>query len=70
MLVVVGMLIAYFGWRNHWAWPSALTWNSLSPHLDRFQNWLSNNRNVEHPNIVFRPLQLARELPRPPRLPG
>src|SRR4051812_16384436 len=53
-LVVVGMLIAYFGWRNHWAWPSALTWNSLSPYLDRFQNWLSNNRNVEHPNVAFR----------------
>jgi glycine betaine/proline transport system permease protein len=53
-LVVVGMLIAYFGWRNHWSWPSALTWNSLSPYLDRFQNWLSNNRNVEHPNIAFR----------------
>ncbi len=54
VLVVVAMLIAYFGWKNHWAWPAALTWNSLSPHLDRFQVWLSNNRNLPHPNIAFR----------------
>jgi glycine betaine/proline transport system permease protein len=54
VLVVVAMLIAFLGWRNHWAWPGGLTWNSLSPHLDRFQLWLSNNRNLPHPNIVFR----------------
>src|SRR4051812_12117348 len=54
ILVVAGMLVAFLGWKNHWAWPAALTWNSLSPHLDQFQNWLSNNRNVEHPNIAFR----------------
>jgi glycine betaine/proline transport system permease protein len=54
VLVVLGMLVAYFRWKNAWAWPSALTWNSLSPHLDRFQIWLSNNRNLPHPNIAFR----------------
>jgi glycine betaine/proline transport system permease protein len=54
VLVVVAMLIAYLGWKNTWAWPGALTWNSLSPHLDRFQVWLSDNRNLPHPNIVFR----------------
>jgi glycine betaine/proline transport system permease protein len=54
VLVVVAMLIAFLGWRNHWAWPGGLTWNSLSPHLDRFQLWLSNNRNLPHPNVVFR----------------
>jgi glycine betaine/proline transport system permease protein len=54
VLVVVAMLIAFLGWRNQGAWPAALTWNSLSPHLDRFQGWLSNNRNLPHPNVVFR----------------
>jgi glycine betaine/proline transport system permease protein len=54
LLVVLAMLIAFLGWRNHWAWPAALTWNSLSPHLDRFQIWLSDNRNLPHPNVVFR----------------
>ena len=53
-LVVVVMIIAYLGWKNHWAWPVWLEWNSLSPHLDRFQAWLSNNRNLPHPNIAFR----------------
>jgi glycine betaine/proline transport system permease protein len=53
-LVVLAMLVAYFRWKNHWAWPAALTWNSLSPHLDRFQVWLSDNRNLPHPNIAFR----------------
>jgi len=52
-LVVVGMLIGFLGWKNQANWPGALTWNSLSPHLDRFQVWLSNNRNVPHPNLVF-----------------
>jgi glycine betaine/proline transport system permease protein len=54
VLVVLGMLIAFLGWKNQYAWPSALTWNSLSPHLDQFQAWLSNNRNLPHPNIIFR----------------
>jgi glycine betaine/proline transport system permease protein len=54
VLVALAMLLAFFGWKNHWAWPAALEWNSLSPYLDRFQNWLSNNRNVPHPNIAFR----------------
>ncbi|HEX7626782.1 MAG TPA: ABC transporter permease subunit [Gaiellaceae bacterium] len=54
VLVVVAMLIAYLGWKNQWSWPAALTWNSLSPHLDRFQAWLSNNRNLPHPNVAFR----------------
>jgi glycine betaine/proline transport system permease protein len=53
-LIVVAMLVAFVIGKNHWAWPSALTWESLSPHLDRFQNWLSNNRNVDHPNVAFR----------------
>lgn len=53
-LIVAAMLVGYFGWKNHWAWPAALEWNSLSPHLDRFQVWLSNNRNLPHPNIAFR----------------
>ncbi len=54
VLVVVAMIIAYLGWKSRWAWPASLEWNSLSPHLDRFQAWLSNNRNLPHPNIAFR----------------
>ena len=54
VLVVVAMVIAYMAWRNQWSWPAALTWNSLSPHLDRFQLWLSDNRNLDHPNVIFR----------------
>jgi glycine betaine/proline transport system permease protein len=54
VLVVVAMVIAFLGWRNQGHWPSVLTWNSLTPHLDRFQTWLSDNRNVPHPNLAFR----------------
>jgi len=54
VLVVLAMIVAFLGWKNQWTWPQALTWNSLSPHLDRFQTWLSDNRNVEHPSIWFR----------------
>jgi glycine betaine/proline transport system permease protein len=54
VLIVVAMVVAFLGWRNHWAWPAALTWNSLSPYLDRFQAWLSDNRNLPHPNVAFR----------------
>src|SRR6478672_12753650 len=54
VLVVLGMVIAFIGWKNQGNWPAALTWYSLSPHLDRFQIWLSDNRNVPHPNLAFR----------------
>ena len=53
VLVVLGMVIAFLGWKNQAQWPAALTWNSLGPYLDRFQIWLSDNRNVAHPNIAF-----------------
>src|SRR4051812_3479730 len=48
------MVIAYLGWKNEAHWPALLTWNSLEPHLDRFQIWLSDNRNVPDPNLAFR----------------
>jgi glycine betaine/proline transport system permease protein len=54
VLVVLGMLIVFLGWRGELTWPAALTWNSLSPHLDRFQVWLSDNRNLPDPNVAFR----------------
>jgi glycine betaine/proline transport system permease protein len=53
VLVVLGMVIAFLGWKNQAHWPAVLTWNSLTPHLDRFQVWLSDNRNVPHPNLAF-----------------
>ena len=54
LLVAVGMGIAFIGWRNELVWPASLTWNALSHHLDDFQTWLSNNRNVPHPSVFFR----------------
>ena len=51
--VVLGMLVAYFGWQNEVVWPAALSWEALSHHLDNFQNWLSNRRNVPHPSVFF-----------------
>jgi glycine betaine/proline transport system permease protein len=53
-VVVGGMLIAFFGWRSDVLWPASLTWNALGHHLDDFQTWLSNNRNVPHPSVFFR----------------
>jgi glycine betaine/proline transport system permease protein len=52
--VSLGMLIAFLGWRNQLLWPATLTWNALAHHLDGFQSWLSDNRNVPHPSIFFR----------------
>ncbi len=51
--VVVGMLIAYFGWKSAVPWPGGLTWQSLSHDLDNFQTWLSDRRNVPHPSVFF-----------------
>jgi glycine betaine/proline transport system permease protein len=54
LAILIGMVIAFFGWRNQLIWPAALTWNSLAHHLDSFQTWLSDNRNVPHPSVFFR----------------
>ncbi|HVP75735.1 MAG TPA: ABC transporter permease subunit [Gaiellaceae bacterium] len=54
VVVALAILIAFFGWKNQLPWPAWLTWNSLAHDLDNFQAWLSNNRNVPHPSIVFR----------------
>src|SRR4051794_1166706 len=48
------MLAAFLGWKGQVTWPDALVWHSLAGHLDDFQNWLSNNRNVEHAGVGFR----------------
>ena len=48
------MLVAFYGWRNQVLWPASLTWNTLASHLDNFQTWLSDHRNVPHPSIFFR----------------
>ena len=52
--IVGAMLVAYFGWKTQFGWPSWLTWSSLQGHLDSFQTWLLDQRNADHPNIVFR----------------
>jgi glycine betaine/proline transport system permease protein len=54
LLVAAGMGIAFIGWRSDLVWPASLTWNALAHHLDDFQTWLSNNRNVPHPSVFFR----------------
>jgi glycine betaine/proline transport system permease protein len=54
LAVVLGMVVAFFGWQNELPWPASLTWNSLAHHLDDFQTWLSNNRNVPNPSLFFR----------------
>ena len=51
--VVIAMLAAYLVWKSELAWPSSLVWKSLAGYLDRFQAWLSDNRNVAHPNFAF-----------------
>jgi glycine betaine/proline transport system permease protein len=52
---IVGlMLVLYFALRGEYPWPASLQWNSLGPHLDNFQSWLIDQRNAEHPNVVFR----------------
>ncbi|HEY2936879.1 MAG TPA: ABC transporter permease subunit [Gaiellaceae bacterium] len=51
--IALGMLIAFLGWKNELTWPTSLVWNTLPGYLDRFQAWLSNNRNVAHPNVAF-----------------
>jgi glycine betaine/proline transport system permease protein len=53
-VIVGGMVIAFFGWKNQVLWPQSLAWNALGHHLDNFQTWLSDNRNVPHPNAFFR----------------
>jgi glycine betaine/proline transport system permease protein len=52
--ILLGMLLAFFGWRNQQPWPASLTWNALAHHLDDFQIWLSDHRNVAHPSVFFR----------------
>jgi glycine betaine/proline transport system permease protein len=54
LLVVLALLVAFFAWKNTLTWPAALVWDSLASHLDRFQIWLSNERNVPDPSIFFR----------------
>jgi glycine betaine/proline transport system permease protein len=51
--VLFGMLVVFLVWRNELGFSSSLTWNSLPGYLDRFQTWLSNNRNLPHPSAVF-----------------
>jgi glycine betaine/proline transport system permease protein len=52
---IVGlMLVLYFALRGEYPWPASLQWNSLGSHLDTFQSWLIDQRNAEHPNVVFR----------------
>ncbi|MCW2977510.1 MAG: choline transporter permease [Actinomycetia bacterium] len=54
LALTVGVVIAFFGWKNQLPWPGGLTWNTLAHHLDDFQAWLSNHRNLPHPSIFFR----------------
>jgi glycine betaine/proline transport system permease protein len=52
-LIVLAMLVAFLGWRGDYPWPASLEWNALVGYLDRFQNWLSAERNVPNPSVFF-----------------
>jgi glycine betaine/proline transport system permease protein len=54
LALTIGIVIAFFGWKNQLPWPAALTWSTLAHSLDNFQAWLSNHRNLPHPSVVFR----------------
>ena len=54
LAVAIVMVAAFFGWKNQVPWPASLTWNELAHHLDSFQTWLSDRRNVADPNLFFR----------------
>ena len=51
--IVAVILASFFALKSRYPWPTWLEWNSLSPHLDTFQTWLLDQRNAEHPNVVF-----------------
>jgi glycine betaine/proline transport system permease protein len=51
--VFLAMLVAFLVWKHDLAWPASLVWNAFPGYLDRFQAWLSNNRNVANPNVAF-----------------
>ncbi|MER3409547.1 MAG: choline ABC transporter permease [Thermoleophilia bacterium] len=51
--IVAGMGVAYGVAAWDYPWPSWLAWESLSGYLDRFQIWLSDQRNAEDPSLVF-----------------
>jgi glycine betaine/proline transport system permease protein len=53
ILVVLGMVIGFLGWKNTRPWPDSLVWNALPGYLDRFQTWLSDSRNAANPSFVF-----------------
>ena len=48
------MLVAYFAAKADYPWPTSLTWNTLSTHLNDFQTWLVDQRNAESPSVVVR----------------
>ena len=52
--IVGAMLVAYFGWKTRYPWPTGLQWTALQTHLDNFQSWLLDQRNAAHPSVVFR----------------
>ena len=51
--IVALMYVAYRVWALEYPWPVSLEWNALSGHLDDFQTWLIDERNVEEPSVVF-----------------
>jgi glycine betaine/proline transport system permease protein len=53
LAVVLGMGIAFIGWKSEFPWPAALTWEQLAHYLDNFQVWLSDQRNVPDPSLFF-----------------
>jgi glycine betaine/proline transport system permease protein len=53
-LVIAGMVVCHLTLSRTQSWPGGLTWNSLVPHLDNIQAWLSDQGAKSHPNIAYR----------------
>jgi glycine betaine/proline transport system permease protein len=52
-VIVLGMWIAYRGFKADYPWPEQLAWNGLQFKLDEFQTWLIEQRNAEDTGLVF-----------------
>lgn len=52
-LVVAVMVICHLTLSRSLSWPNVLVWHSLTNYLDNMQNWLANEGDKAHPNIVY-----------------
>ncbi|MGQ5491123.1 hypothetical protein ACUH78_19995, partial [Thauera sp. ZXT1-4] len=51
--IVAVALVAFLLMRDEFAWPAALSWDTLGAELDRFQRWLIAQRSADDQSLVF-----------------